>query len=126
MIYVHSLGRAFRYYPEQKALALGVNCLNFRDLEHRVARVAEALSRQGFGVGDRLAFLLPNGPEYIELVYACSRLGIIAVPLNTRLSGVEIERALADANPRGLVRHSTLLVPSTRIPWERVLDREPW
>ena len=80
MIYVHSLGRAFRYYPEQKALALGGNCLNFGDLEHRVARVAAALSRQGFGVGDRLAFLLPNGPEYIELVYAGSRLGIIAVP----------------------------------------------
>ena len=46
MIYVHSLGRAFRYYPEQKALALGGNCLNFRDLEHRVARVAAALSRK--------------------------------------------------------------------------------
>jgi acyl-CoA synthetase (AMP-forming)/AMP-acid ligase II len=126
MIYVHSLGRAFRYYPERKALAPGGNCLSFRDLEHRVAQVAAALSRQGFGVGDRLAFLLPNGPEYIELVYACGRLGIIAVPLNTRLSPVEIDRALVDANPRGLVRHSTLPVPSTRIPWERVLDREPW
>src|SRR3984885_379748 len=126
MIYVHSLGRASRYYPERKALALGGNCLSFRDLEHRVARVAAALGRQGFAVGDRLAFLLPNGSEYIELVYACSRLGIIAVPLNTRLSVVEIDHALADANPRGFVRHSTLPVPSARIPWERVLDREPW
>src|ERR1700735_916505 len=126
MIYVHSLGRASRYYPERKALALGGCCLSFRDLERRVTQVAAALSKQGFGVGDRLASLLPNGPEYIELVCACSRLGIIAVPLNTRLSGVEIERALADANPRGLVRHSTLPVPSTRIPWERVLERDPW
>jgi acyl-CoA synthetase (AMP-forming)/AMP-acid ligase II len=127
MIYVHSLvGRAFRYYPERKALAPGGNCLSFRDLEHRVAQVAAALSRQGFGVGDRVAFLLPNGPEYIELVYACGRLGIIGVPLNTRLSVVEIDRALVDANPRSFVRHSTLPVPSTRIPWERVLDREPW
>jgi len=126
MIYVHSLGRASRYYPERKALALGGCCLSFRDLERRVTQVAAALSKQGFGVGDRLAFLLPNGTEYIELVYACSRLGIIAVPLNTRLSAVEIDRALADANPRGLVRHSTLPTPSTRIPWERVLDRESW
>jgi acyl-CoA synthetase (AMP-forming)/AMP-acid ligase II len=97
MIYVHSLGRASRYYPERKALALGGCCLSFRDLERRVTQVAAALSKQGFGVGDRLAFLLPNGTEYIELVYACSRLGIIAVPLNTRLSAVEIDRALADA-----------------------------
>jgi long-chain acyl-CoA synthetase len=126
MIYIQSLGRASRYYPERKALALGGTCLSFRDLEHRVAHVAAALIAQGFGVGDRLAFLLPNGPEYIELVYACSRLGIIAVPLNTRLSAVEIDHALADANPRGFVRDSTLPAPSTRIPWQRVLDREPW
>jgi len=126
MIYVHSLGRASRYYPQRKALAPGGTCLDFTELEHRVAQIAAALSKQGFGVGDRLAFLLPNGPEYIELVYACSRLGIIAVPLNTRLSAVEIDRVLVDANPCGLVRHSALPVPIERIPWERVLDQEPW
>ncbi|HST12381.1 MAG TPA: AMP-binding protein, partial [Terriglobales bacterium] len=80
----------------------------------------------GFGAGDRLAFLLPNGPEYIELVYACSWLGLIAVPVNTRLSVVEIDRVLADASPRGLVRHSSLPVPKVRLPWQRVLDEEPW
>jgi acyl-CoA synthetase (AMP-forming)/AMP-acid ligase II len=34
--------------------------------------IAAMLIRHGFAVGDRLAILLPNGPEYIELVYACS------------------------------------------------------
>jgi len=126
MIYIHSLGRAARYYPQHKALTPGGSCLNFAELEHRVAGIAAALSRQGFGVGDRLAFLLPNGPEYIELVYACSRLGVIAVPLNTRLSAVEIDRVLVDANPHGIVRYSTLPVPTTPVPWVRVLDREPW
>jgi long-chain acyl-CoA synthetase len=126
MIYVHSLGRAARYYPQHKALTSRSSSLNFAELEHRVADIAAALSRQGFGVGDRLAFLLPNGPEYIELVYACSRLGVIAVPLNTRLSAVEIDRVFADANPRGLVRHSALPRPTTPVTWERVLDQEPW
>ncbi len=126
MIYVHSLGRAARYYPQHKALMPGSSSLNFAEVNHRVGDIAAALSRQGFGVGDRLAFLLPNGPEYIELVYACSRLGVIAVPLNTRLSAVEIDRVLADANPRGLVRHSALPVPRTPIAWERVLDQQPW
>jgi acyl-CoA synthetase (AMP-forming)/AMP-acid ligase II len=126
MIYVHSLGRAARYYPQHKALTSRGSSLNFAELHHRVGDIAAALSRQGFGVGDRLAFLLPNGPEYIELVYACSRLGVIAVPLNTRLSSVEIDRVLADANPRGLVRHSALPAPTTPVAWERVLDQEPW
>lgn len=29
----------------------------------------------GFGVGDRLSLLLPNGPDYIELTYACRIVG---------------------------------------------------
>ena len=84
-----------------------------------------ALSKLGFRVGDRLGLLLPNGPEYIQLVYACSLLGVIVVPLNTRLSLAEIDRVLADASPHGLVRHSSLPVPTVRLPRERVLDQEP-
>ena len=77
MIYVHSLGRASRYYSAQAALAPGGERLSFSELEDRVKGIAAALSAHGFSVGDRLALLLPNGPEYIELVYACSWLGVI-------------------------------------------------
>ena len=125
MIYVHSLGRAFRYHPEHTALVPGGTRLTFRELHDHVGRIAVALSRHGFEAGDRLALLLPNGPGYIELVYACSWLGVIAVPLNTRLSVVEIDRVLADASPHGLVRHSSLPVPTVRLPWQMVLDEEP-
>jgi long-chain acyl-CoA synthetase len=69
--------------------------------------------------------LLPNESEYIELVYACAWLGVIAVPLNTRLSAIEIDHVLADASPRGLIRHSSLPAPTVRPLWERVLDEEP-
>jgi len=126
VIHKHSLGRAFRYYPEQLALAPCGIRLTFRELHDRVANIAAALSKQGFRTEDRLAILLPNGPEYLELVYACSWLGVIAVPLNTRLSAVEIDRVLADASPRGLVRHSSLSLPTVRLPWQRVLDQNPW
>ena len=125
MIYVHSLGRASRYYSARTALAPGGVRLSFVELENRVKGIAAALSAHGFKIGDRLAFLLPNGPEYIELVYACSWLGVIAVPLNTRLSLAEIDRVLADASPHGLVRHSSLPTPTVQISWERVLDQNP-
>ena len=84
MIYVHSLGRAARYFPERTALGWDGTRWTFRQLHERVVSLAGALNRHGFGVGDRLALLLPNGPEYIELIYACAWLGVIAVPLNTR------------------------------------------
>jgi long-chain acyl-CoA synthetase len=125
MIYVHSLGRASRYYSAQPALSLGGVPLTFSALENRVKGIAAALNALGFKAGDRLALLLPNGPEYIELVYACSWLGVIAVPLNTRLSLAEIDRVLADATPHGLVRHSSLPTPTVQTPWQRVLDQDP-
>src|SRR5438874_12890873 len=90
MIHTHSVGRAARSYPERTALASDGTRSTFRELHDRVARIAASVSRQGFGIGDRLALLLPNEPECIELVYACAWLGVIAVPLNARLSDAEV------------------------------------
>ena len=126
MIYVHSLGRAARYYSDQPALAIRGSRLTFRELDDRVARLAGTLRGHGFRAGDRLALLLPNQSEYIDLIYACSRIGIIAVPINTRYSSVEIDRVLVDAAPRGLVRHSSFAAPSAQVEWQRVVDVEPF
>src|SRR5260370_31661676 len=106
MIYVQSLGRASRYYAARAALASVGARLTFSELENRVKGIASALSAQGFNAGDRLALLLPNSPEYIELVYACSWLGVIAVPINNPLSVPETDPLLADAGPHRVVRES--------------------
>jgi acyl-CoA synthetase (AMP-forming)/AMP-acid ligase II len=84
MIYVDSLGRAARYFPELTALAVNGKRSTFRELHARVGRIAAALTKHGFKTGHRLAILLPNEPDYIQLVYACAWLGVTAVPLNTR------------------------------------------
>ena len=125
MIYVHSVGRAARYFPERTALAANGTRSTFRELHARVGRIAAALTNHGFKTGDRLAILLPNEPDYIQLVYACAWLGIIAVPLNTRLAVKEIDGILDDAKPRGVVRHSSLPVPTAQVSWQLVLDQEP-
>jgi acyl-CoA synthetase (AMP-forming)/AMP-acid ligase II len=85
MIYVHSLGRAVRYYGEQIALSIGGKRLTFSELHNRVERIAAALSRRGLRTGDRLAVLLPNGPEYIELVY-------LRTPVHVRSCGTPVRR----------------------------------
>jgi long-chain acyl-CoA synthetase len=126
MIHVHSLGRAARYYGERTAIASGAVRLTFLELHSRVACIAAALAKHGFQVGDRLAMLLPNEHDYLELVYACAWLGVVAVPVNIRLSLAEIDHVIADANPRGLIRHSSLAVPTVKLPWELVLDQEPF
>jgi long-chain acyl-CoA synthetase len=126
MIYVHSLGRAFRYYAQRAALVIDGAAVSFQALHERVQKIAAALAADGFAAGDRLALLLPNSPEYIELVYACGWLGVTAVPINARLSAAEIDRVLLDAKPRGLVRHSSLPQPAVQLPWLLVLDEKPF
>jgi len=125
MIYTHSLGRALRYYPEKIAFASGERSYTFREVHDKVGRIAAALTKHGFKKGDRLALLLPNEPEFIAVVYACAWLGLIVVPLNTRLSQKEIDHILVDSSPHGLIRHSSLPVPTVQLPWQLVIDQEP-
>jgi len=125
MIYVHSLGRASRYYAQRTALVVNGSPIYSRELDERVKGIAAALVGHGFAARDRLALLLPNTPEYIELIYACSWLGVTAVPINARLSSAEIDQVLLDAKPRGLVRHSSLPKPAVQLPWQLVLYEQP-
>jgi acyl-CoA synthetase (AMP-forming)/AMP-acid ligase II len=125
MIYTHSVGRALQYFPQYTALLRDGEAVTFLELDVRVRRIGAALRRRGFLGGDRLAFLMPNGPDYIELVYACSLLGVIAVPINTRYAGAEIDRLLVDARPRGLIRHSKFPAPTVSLDWEHVIDLAP-
>ncbi len=126
MIYVHSVGRAVQCYPEHTALFHEGKPITFRSLDKRVRSIAAELREHGFLRGERLALLLPNDAQYIELIYACSLLGVIAVPINTRYAGHEIDMVLDDARPRGLIRHSTMPKPSHPLVWERVIDEKPF
>jgi acyl-CoA synthetase (AMP-forming)/AMP-acid ligase II len=125
MMHAHSLNRAKHQCPDRAALVSGGKRTSFRELHGGVGRMAATLREHGFGVGDRLAILLPNEPDYLELVFACSWLGVVAVPLNIRLSSSEVDHVLADADRRGLVRHSTLPAPTARLPQQWVADEQP-
>src|SRR5215813_11585315 len=125
MIHAHALGRGSREYGDRTACVSGGVRSTFRELHDRVGRIAGRLRARGVVPGDRLALLLPNELEYLELIYACAWLGVAAVPVNTRLSVVEIDRVLTDAQPTGLIRHSSLPAPTVAVPWQLMLDHDP-
>ncbi len=64
---------------------------------------ARELSSAGVGRGDRVALLLPNGPEFILYYFAVMRLGAVAVPINLLLKPPEIVFILKDSGAKGLV-----------------------
>ncbi len=90
-------------FPDKPALQSDSARYSWKELDARVDRVANALLATGLGKGDRVALLLSNCPEYMELYFAVARSGLIAVPLNYRLTPSELEQMLAHAEPRLLV-----------------------
>ena len=77
--------------------------VTFREWNHAANRTANFL-RGPLGVQkrDRVAVLAMNCVEYLELWFACGKLGAIMQTLNWRLTPLEIAGLLADATPRVL------------------------
>jgi fatty-acyl-CoA synthase len=90
-----------RLTPEREAIVEVESGRRFTyaQLERRVARAAAWLAREGVRPGDRVALALPNVAAYLELHFACARLGAIDLPLNTRLAPPELAHIRRDAEP---------------------------
>jgi fatty-acyl-CoA synthase len=72
------------------AIVFGDRRITWAELQQRVVAVSAALAERGVGRGDRVALLMGNQAEYIEIMIAANRLGAIAVPINFRLSVEEV------------------------------------
>jgi fatty-acyl-CoA synthase len=56
----------------------------------RVRRAAGGLRQAGIGPGSRVALWLPNGADYLAAIFACARLGALAIHINTRFREAEV------------------------------------
>jgi acyl-CoA synthetase (AMP-forming)/AMP-acid ligase II len=65
-------------------------------LEERANRLANAFAGLGLGKGDRVAIYAHNCLEWMEIYAACAKSGVIAVPVNFRLSGPEMRAIVED------------------------------
>ena len=73
--------------------------LTYGGFAQRIAKLAGVLRELGVGAGDRVAHLGYNGPEILELLFACARLGAALTPLNWRLAAPEYSFIVGDAKP---------------------------
>ncbi|MFJ9589001.1 acyl-CoA synthetase [Streptomyces acidicola] len=95
--------RRARKTPHRTALIHGDATLTYADLYERTTRLAHALRGTGVRRGDRIAYLGPNHPSYLETLFAAGVLGAVFVPFNPRLAGPEIVHQLADSGAKALV-----------------------
>ncbi|GAA2403489.1 long-chain fatty acid--CoA ligase [Actinomadura vinacea] len=95
--------RRARKTPRRTALVHDGRTLAYADLDERVTRLAHGLRSLGVRRGDRVAYLGPNHPSFLETLFAAGALGAVFVPLNTRLAAPEIAYQLADSGTSVLV-----------------------
>lgn len=72
----------------------------------RVNRMAHAFGEWGIVKGERVAVLMLNSSEFLEVFFACGKTGAIMVPVNFRLAAPELIYILRDCSPRALIYSS--------------------
>jgi fatty-acyl-CoA synthase len=82
--------------PNKPALLFEQRSITYEALALAIELRTRQLLAIGIGRGDRVAFLGYNNPEMLYLLYACSRLGAILVPLNWRQTTAEHMLVLQD------------------------------
>jgi fatty-acyl-CoA synthase len=75
----------------------------------RARRLASALRTLGIGPGDRIATLLWNQPEHLELYFALPSMGAVIHTVNPRLHPNELSFIVSDAGDRAIVVDESLL-----------------
>jgi fatty-acyl-CoA synthase len=76
--------------PLAPAVTEAMETLTREAFHDRVLRVAGGLRKAGIGVGSRVALWLPNSVDYLAAIFACARLGALAIHINTRFRAAEV------------------------------------
>jgi acyl-CoA synthetase (AMP-forming)/AMP-acid ligase II len=95
--------RGATLHGDAPAIIQGERAVSFPMLLGRVDALAAGLAGLGIRKGDRIGILAQNDAAYLYLYGACARQGIVAYPINWRLTGEEVERVVQRAAPAMMV-----------------------
>ena len=98
--------------PERPALSFGEHTWSYGEMQRRIESLAAALCAGGIRAGDRVAWLGFNHPMIVAALFASARIGAILVPLNYRLSPIELAAIIEDAGAHTVIvdaHHARLL-----------------
>lgn len=95
-------------------LAPGRAPLTFSRLYQHIGEMGRALRSNGIGVHDRVAVVLPSGPEMAVAFLAVAATAACA-PINPAFGAEELERHFADLRPRALITQADTDSPARRV-----------
>ncbi|MHA2140795.1 MAG: acyl-CoA synthetase [Candidatus Thorarchaeota archaeon] len=71
----------------------------FEEMDKRANQVARVLIDAGIQKGDRVGIYSKNRFDFLDIIFACGKIGAILTPFNIRLTTPEIEYLLKKTNP---------------------------
>ncbi|KAA1423019.1 ATP-dependent acyl-CoA ligase [Mumia zhuanghuii] len=77
--------------------------ITVKEVQDAARRLAYGLHRLGVRPGDRVASIMANRREAVELFFACAELGAVQVPLHVFLKGEFLRYQIADSDPSVLI-----------------------
>ena len=98
--------RHARYRPDHLAIVFGDQRLTWLEFNRSINRLANALLDLGIRKGDKVATILPNCLELLEVYWAAAKTGAVVVPLSTLLLEQAMKSLLNDSDAVALVSNS--------------------
>ena len=95
--------RAVKYYPEKIAVIDEKKKFTYQEFGTRTDQLSMALHNSGIQEGDHVAVMLPNSHYMLEAFYGICQLGAVMVPLNYRLSAVDLEYIINHSDAKMLI-----------------------
>src|SRR5437763_10480103 len=89
--------------PDKLFLWSGDRRRTYADMDAASDRVAGGLAELGVAPGDRVAVLSNNRMEFVELFFACAKLGAVIVPTNVFLKGDFLRYQLRDCEAENII-----------------------
>jgi fatty-acyl-CoA synthase len=90
-------------YPDEPAIIDEAGTLTFGSTHGRSNALARALRDEGVGLGDGVAIMCRNHRYFCEATMACSKLGAVALYLNTAFAAPQLAEVLEREQPAALI-----------------------
>jgi acyl-CoA synthetase (AMP-forming)/AMP-acid ligase II len=92
-------------FPNTVALKDKDRKFTYPEVNRRVNKLAHGLLDLGLSKGDKVAVLLENSIEIVEIYLATAKTGLVIVPINFRLVGPEVAYIVNNSDAEAMIVH---------------------
>jgi carnitine-CoA ligase len=103
------LARRAEEFGERPLITAGEQTWTYAQAHDVAARFAGTLAAAGVSLGDRVALVCSNRPEFMQAFLGCAWLGAVVVPINVASRGSQLQHILSNSGARLMIIERDLI-----------------